>query len=141
MLIKIKRFRDQYMTGKFTVVGGKLPLVVTLEDICDFEGEILEQVMETGFFEPATESDVENMSDDAVLFDMEDVEASQAIADMTPQRKFNPRSPKNVAIEKAIEQYGGVDEVPDNIRERLGGRLALPDSPEVANADDQAATG
>lgn len=138
MLLKIKRFRDQVATGKFTVVGGKLPLVVGLDDICDFEGEILEQVLATGFFEPATDKDVEEMPDDGIVFDMDDVEVSQEIAGMTPQRKFNPRSPKNVAIEKLIEEHDGVDNVPEHLRRKLGGALAMEDT---ADGDDQAATG
>lgn len=138
MLIKIKRFKDVVATGKFTVVAGKLPLEVTLEDVCDFEGEILEACLGTGCFDIATQQDVEDLGPEGTLFDMEDYEAAKAIEGMTPTRKFNPRNPKNVAIEKAIEQYGGVDDVPESIRRALGGRLAMNE--ENADGTGQVST-
>lgn len=134
-MLRIKRFRDQMATTGFTVVAGKAALVIRPNDVIDAPTEE-DALMLTGMFEPCDQAFADQAD---LVFDQSDVDAARAVESMYSEVKpFNPRSPKNVAIQKAIEKYGGVDKVPDDIRKALLG-AAPPTDSEVEVVEEKPA--
>ena len=124
-MLKIKRFQGMVATTKFTVVDGKAPLNVLVDDVVDFDEATEQWMLDTGMFELATDLDATKAEQ---VYTMEDLQASRAVKEMMgPAKFFNPKSPRNIAIQAAIKKYGSVDDVPDEIRNALG----LQEDPEV----------
>lgn len=120
-MLKIKGMRNEYMTGSLTIVAGKAPVVMAPGDVLDCNPETEQWVVDNAgeMVDIATQRDIDTMSPENIVLTQEDIDAARAIEALTPQRKFNPRSPRNVAINRAVEQYGSVDNVPAPLKAAL----------------------
>lgn len=133
-MIRIKRFRNMMMTGKYCIVSGKVPTYVTDCDVVDADqGEEL-TLLETGFFESCTEADIEEMRRNGIpnpnsqedpvrpfgmIIHQDDIDVSRAIDGQTPKISANLNLPRQKAILQAIENAGGVDKVDPKLRAML----------------------
>jgi hypothetical protein len=142
MLLKIKRFQNNVATTRFTLIPGKMKLLIGLHDVVDADDELTSILVGTGQFEPANEDDV-NEVEGGRLIDMDEVNACKMVWESEPAMvKFNPTDPKNLAIERLANHYGGVANIPEEIRERLLARGAdIAEAEEVLDGPKEAAAG
>lgn len=140
MLLKIKRFQNLVATGSFTLIPGKMKLIITPADVVDADDETSEILMGTGQFEMASELDV---AEDGHLISQDEIDACRMVWDSEPSmKKFNPKDPTNIAIERLANHYGGVANIPDDVREKLQTRGADIAEAEIAlDGPKEVATG
>ena len=116
-MLKIKRFRDQIATGEFTIVPGKVKCLVTPADVVDADEAMEKVLLSTGQFEYADEGDV---GPGGRIITQEEIDTCQMILDDGPKMvEFDPNDPRNIAIKRLIDHYGGVDKIPEEMRERV----------------------